>query len=215
MKQLGSCVFVLPDYPLTPKHKHHEIFNTVEDVYRKSVAKYPDLKVVLMGDSAGAGMAFLIAQRLVSAKLNNDTIRQPDSVLLLSPWLDVSCSSPLLKKYEYNDPFLCIYGLKKLGEILAEGPDPVSTIDPKVSPLYGSLQGLPPVSVWTSTHDLLSPDSHRLHERYLKEKVPSLLRFYDEPYLIHCFWFVVDFSEGKAAIKQIVDAINEDCLSKK
>ena len=155
-------------------------------------------------------MTLILAQRLVSAMNSGDSIRQPDSVILLSPWLDVSGSNPQWETFASVDPFLDVFGLKVFGELLASGPDAVATTDPKVSPLFGSLEGLPPVSVWTSTHDLLSPDSRSLRDRYANEGITTTFRFVDEKFLSHCWW-MWGMSHGAKTIKEIVAAIKEDC----
>src|SRR5262249_27809361 len=45
----------------------------------------------------------------------------------------------------------------------------VDRADPRVSPLFGSLDGLPPTAVYSGSLDLLSPDTLRLRERALAE----------------------------------------------
>ena len=52
------------------------------------------------------------------------------------------------------------------GRLWAGDLDPA---DPRVSPLYGSLAGLPPTAVYSGSLDLLSPDVLRLRERALAE----------------------------------------------
>lgn len=209
LKEFGKVAFVIPEYPLTPNSTHTKIFETAEAVYREVVANWPTKKIALMGDSAGGGMSLIVAQRLAAAKKNGDSIKQPDSVVLLSPWLDVSMSNPECAAVAPSDPFLDVYGLKVLGELVAGGPDPVSTKDPKVSPLFGSLEGLPPVSVWTGSHDLLIPDSRALRDRFQNEGISTRFRYNEEAFMIHC-WVLFGMPESKKAIKEIWQAIQED-----
>ena len=210
VKELGRCTCYLPEYPLAPKNSHTQIFDTIEAVYRQVVSLWPTKKIVVMGDSAGAGITLILSQRLSSARAKGDLVKQPDSVILLSPWLDISMTNPECEKYSALDPYLDIFPLKRFGEMLVDGPNPISTTDPRVSPLFGSLEGLPPVSIWTSTHDLLSPDSRALKERYEREAISSPLRFTDEKFLPHCWW-MFRLPDGFKTIKEIVQAIKEDC----
>ena len=209
LQEVGKCTAVIPEYPLAPNSTHEQIFDEIEAVYRQVVAQR-ETKVVLLGDSAGGGIALVLAQRLASAKKAGDLVRQPDSVILLSPWLDVSMTNPEVQKLNSLDPVLDTYGLKRFGELLAAGPQPVSTIDPKVSPLFGSLENLPPISVWTSSHDLLSPDSRALQSRFHNEKIPTPFRFVYEQFLVHDWW-IFGGPDATRTIQQVVAAINEDC----
>ena len=62
MKELGNnCTFFLVEYPLVPKVNHDELFDIVESVYEKIALKCENEKLVLMGDSAGGGMALILA----------------------------------------------------------------------------------------------------------------------------------------------------------
>lgn len=210
IKATGSCTFILPEYPLVPYVSHEELFSIIESVYRQSVSERSSQKIVLMGDSAGGGIAFILIQRLVAAKKNGDDVRLPDSVILLSPWLDVSMSDPDCEKYTNVDAFLAVDGLKKAGDMLAGGPNPVSVTDPKVSPLFGSLESLPPVNIWTSTHDMLVVDSRRLLGRYKTENVPSRLRYFEKKGLLHCY-FLFPGSGTPETIGEIATVIHEDC----
>lgn len=137
-------------------------------------------------------------------------MRQPDSVLLFSPWLDVSVSDPANAALEHADPFLSVFFLKAAGEALASGPSPVDTKDPGVSPIYGSLAGLPPVSVWSSTRDMLLPDSRRLRDRFAAEGVRSRFRFVEREGLTHDWW-MWSTPESFEAIREAAAAVREDC----
>ena len=58
--------------------------------------------------------------------------------------------------------------MKTWGRLWAGDLDPA---DPRVSPLYGSLGGLPPTAVYSGSLDLLSPEALRLRDRALAEGV--------------------------------------------
>jgi len=211
IKQLGSCTVVMPEYPLAPKCTPETMFAIVEDVYRQVASMASKQKIVLIGDSAGAGMALVLTQRFAAAKRQGEMVRLPDSLILCSPWLDLSCSNPEIALLESVDPYLTHFRTRKAGEALCGGPNPVALTDPAVSPLYGSLQGLPPVSVWTSTHDILMPDSRRLRDRFSAENIPTVFRYSEQEGLVHIYPFFTMFEEGTQAWREIADAIREDC----
>jgi acetyl esterase/lipase len=85
-------------------------------------------------------------------------------MVLISPWLDVTLSDPASQTID--DPVLNYSELKGWGLLWAGDLDPA---DPRVSPLFGSLEGLPPTVVYSGSLDLLSPDALRLRERALAE----------------------------------------------
>ena len=52
-----GMTLVLPDYPLTPRNTYKEAFDMIEPIYIDLIDKVGKEKVILMGDSAGGGMA--------------------------------------------------------------------------------------------------------------------------------------------------------------
>ena len=161
--------------------------------------RYANKKIVVMGDSAGAGMALVVSQRLMATS-KRQTVRLPDSIILQSPWLDLSVSDPESARLESVDPILRVEGLRKAGELLAAG---ISLSDPRISPLFG-------VSVLIGSHDVLFPDSRRLRDRFKTEKIPSRFRYREKLGLLHCF-FLLPFNGSAETIDEVVDAIIEDC----
>jgi acetyl esterase/lipase len=71
-----------------------------------------------MGDSAGAGFALALAQ-----KMKKDGISQSDQIILISPWLDVITSNSEIKAIEKQDPMLGVKGLQLAGKAWAENID--------------------------------------------------------------------------------------------
>ena len=207
-KAIGNCEIYLPEYPLVPNVTHESLFEIIESVYRQIVSLKPNHKIALLGDSAGGGAVLILTQRLVAAKKNNDTtLRLPDTVFLMSPWLDVSMSDPQSLTLKSVDPFLNVEGLRKAGEYLANG---IPLNDPRVSPLFGSLDNLPPINVFVGTHDIIYPDSRRLRDRIKKEKIPIQFRYFEKKGLLHCF-FLFPGTGTPEAIQEIREVVLEDC----
>lgn len=222
MQEVGvqRTTVYLVEYPHAPKVNHETLLDTVEDVYRAIVASasVEGKKVVLMGDSSGGGIALLLAQKLSLLKRKfSSHVQRPDCVLLLSPWLDVGLSAnPVeLALLSAKDPLLDVAGLRACGRMLANigGPNQVELDDPRVSPLFGDLEGLPPVSVWIGSHDLLLTDSRRLRDKYRRTNftsAPSRIRYREKTGSLHCF-FLFPFHGTTDSIKEMADAIVTDC----
>ncbi len=103
-----------------------------------------------MGDSAGGGLALALAQ-----KLKKDGMTQPQQIILLSPWLDVTMTNPEFKDREAGDPMLDIEGSQMAGKAYAGR---LNTKNYLVSPMYGDLTGLAKISLFTSGKDMLIAD---------------------------------------------------------
>ena len=63
VQDTGATV-VLPDYPLTPKYNYKDVFNMIEPIYKKMIQKVESKNIIVMGDSAGGGMALALCENL-------------------------------------------------------------------------------------------------------------------------------------------------------
>ncbi|HEV3395142.1 MAG TPA: alpha/beta hydrolase, partial [Xanthobacteraceae bacterium] len=59
-----GCLAVVPLYPLAPEHTWQDAFGLVVPLYESLVARLGRENVIVMGDSAGGGMALALAQQL-------------------------------------------------------------------------------------------------------------------------------------------------------
>ena len=166
-----GATIVVPVYPLAPTGTAGEVVPKVADLISSVIDEYGAENVSLTGDSAGGGLALAAAQQLV---VRGDS--GPSSIVLVSPWLDATVGDP--RSRTISDPFLTIPTLVKSGALWA-GDLPGGAANPLVSPLNGSLGGLPPIYVYTSTLDLLSPDSLRLAARADAENADITLIYRD------------------------------------
>jgi len=168
---------ILPLYPRAPVHSHKEAIALVIHLYSELLKTIPADQISFMGDSAGGGFALVLAQ---VAQLKQ--LPQPKHILLLSPWLDISCEDPALKDIDPLDPILGIPGLQAMGKAWAGLSDPK---DPQCSPLYGNLKGIAPITTFVGTHEILWVDSRRLKDKADQESIP--LTLYEVPFMNHVF----------------------------
>jgi triacylglycerol lipase len=120
--------------------------------------------VSVLGDSAGGTLALASVEYLVA---NNQAV--PASMVLLSPWLDVSDTNPNIAYV--HDPYLPPLGTgaRNIGKVWA-GNLPENSYE--VSPLYGSLKGLPPTYVYSGSLDEVSPDVLVLQQEAVAQGAP-------------------------------------------
>ena len=150
---------IVPIYPLasTPRGRAQTVVPVMADLISAQITQHGSHNVSVYGDSAGGGMALSVAQLLVS---RGDPT--PGRMVLISPWLDVTLSNPAIASID--DPVLRTASMQSAGQRWA---GELSPIDPFVSPVYGSLDGLPATSVYCGSLDLLAADVLRLQERAL------------------------------------------------
>jgi monoterpene epsilon-lactone hydrolase len=188
----SGCSVVVPLYPLAPEHCRQDAFDVVMPLYDQMVARVGRENLIVMGDSAGGNMALSLAQEL------RDCGRPlPARLILISPGLDMTFSDPRHPEFAMRDCMLDIPGLRAAGRWYGGA---VSPADPKVSPLFGSLVGLPPIALFTGTHDLLNPDAHRLKEKSVQEG--ASLTLYEYEGMFHV-WPAAPIREARQAIGEI------------
>ena len=157
-REAGAHVIV-PLYPKLPHHTYREAYEAVTALYKSYAVE--GKRIILMGDSSGGGLALGLAQ-----KLRDMGGLQPERLILLSPWVDVTLENPALKEYEKVDPMHSIYFPKELGKLWAGGS---SVRDPLVSPVYGDMAGLGRITLFTGTREILCADILRM-DALLKEQ---------------------------------------------
>ena len=165
-RRTGADV-VMPLYPLTPHHTWSEAHRLVLDLYRRTVGENPGKRIVLMGDSAGGGLAAVIALSLAEA---GDA--QPDELALISPWVDITNTNPDIADYVDADPLMAPEPLTEIGRSWAGG---TPLTDWHLSPIYGDLSGLKKVTTFVGTREIFLPDSTLFHAKLLEAGVDSTL----------------------------------------
>jgi acetyl esterase/lipase len=145
---------VVPAYPLAPDATVDEAVPRLTALVAREAGQRP---VVAMGDSAGGALALVLAQQLRDAGGP-----QVQAVVALCPWLDATLHEHAVADLESKDPMLAESGLRAAGRWWAGERDPS---DPLVSPLEGSLDDLPPLTVMIGDRDILRPAVDVLAER--------------------------------------------------
>ena len=186
----------VPLYGLAPQHTYREAYPFVHAVHRELATEAPSGGVVLVGDSAGGGLALGLAQDLLATGG-----RRPDRLVLVSPWLDLTLGHPLIAEYERSDPWLARPGLVEAGLAWAGGDDPTA---PRLSPGNGPLAGLPPISLFVGTREIGYPDAADLAAAATAAGVQVELTVADGA--VHVYP-LVPTPEGAAGTRAVVRAV--------
>ncbi|GAA5316365.1 MAG: alpha/beta hydrolase [Candidatus Pelagadaptatus aseana] len=187
-----DCSVIAPDYPLAPENTYQETSTFLEKLYLEIIEQTAPENLIIMGDSAGGGMALALVQTIKQMGLP-----QPSQLFLLSPWLDITMTNPELAEIEKRDPFLDINGLLLAGKAYAGNESPTHY---QLSPIYGELEGLGQISIFSGTHDILYADAKQL--KAICDTQGIGIKYHEFDKMIHC-WMLLRLPESKRVINQI------------
>ena len=183
---------IVPVYPLAPETQCIDLIPAMTSLFIDAAESYGSKNITLMGDSAGGGLSLAVAHAL-----RDNNLTSPDRVVLLSPWLDVVSNHPLQPKLEKKDPIVSMSALKGFGQLYA-GDLPLT--DPRVSPLFGKHNDLPPIQLFIGTDDPLLPDATRFRDIMKALKTPILYHEYENMFHV---WMLLPIPEGKKVMGEI------------
>ena len=196
--KLGASASV-PIYPLAPEVKAEQTLAAMLGLYTELAARYGAQNLVVMGDSAGAGMTLAMAQIL-----KQDGKPLPSSLVLFSPLLDATASGEGQAAIEADDAMLSVAGVVACAQRYA---GELALDDPRISPLFGSLDGLPPIATFAGTRDILLVDARRLDEKQkLAGRDSDIYREYEG--MFHD-WMIFPIPEGAQALEETAQFVRE------
>ena len=193
---------VVPLYPLAPHHTWEKAHRLVLDLYLRTVAENPGRRIVLMGDSAGGGLALVIALSLAEQGAH-----QPEELILLSPWVDITHVNPDIANYVDVDPLMAPEPLTIMGKTWA-GDTP--TTDWHLSPINGDLSALHRVTTFVGSRELFLPDNALLHDRLVEAGVTSTLHVGEN---LNHVYPMFPSPEGRRARREIARIISGRALT--
>lgn len=191
-----GCKVTILDYPLAPRYTSNETLDVAIAAYKGIIETESADRMVLMGDSSGGGLALGLAQYS-----RDHHMQQPNQIILLSPWLDVTMQNPDILTIDKLDPILSIEGLIMAGQAYAGNQDPKN---PLISPIYGNFDDLAPISLFTSTNDILNADARKL--KGILDQQGIVMRFEEYSGLFHD-WMVFDLTESRDVIAKITEIV--------
>jgi epsilon-lactone hydrolase len=166
-------------YRLAPEHPFPAAFNDAFTVWRCLRKQgVPARNIAVAGDSAGGGLTLALLNRLRDAKED-----LPGCAWLVSPWTDLTMSGSTLVTKDGDDPLIHKAYLEELAA--AYVPAGIARNDPRLSPLYADLCGLPPMLIQIGSTETLLDDAVRMAAAAGAAETPVTLEIW--PHMIHAW----------------------------
>ncbi|RSU06427.1 alpha/beta hydrolase [Vagococcus entomophilus] len=178
-----SDVFSL-DYRTAPKSLYPAALEDALEGYQWLLEHgYQAKNIRIAGDSAGAGLTLAL-----TLYLRDHQIVLPKSLILVSPWADLTASGTSYKTKILSDPLFGSYSVQTAPKY----PVPITYAghhdlkDPYLSPVFGEYTNFPPMLIQTGANELLLSDSQTVVKKV--QKVGGVVKFIEYPGMYHIFY---------------------------
>ncbi|WP_410608270.1 alpha/beta hydrolase [Amycolatopsis sp. lyj-109] len=194
LARLAGLSIVAVDYRLAPENPYPAAVEDVVNAYRALLEREGGAaNIVVTGESAGGNLAVELLLAIRSAGL-----AQPAAAVLFSPMTDLTVSGESFRTKATADPNITAAAIRTRVADYLIGTD-VDPADPRVSPIFADLAGLPPLLVQAGSNEVLLDDATRLAVRAAADNVPVILDVVpDVPHVFQAFAAVLE--EGTAAL---------------
>ncbi|NIK13116.1 alpha/beta hydrolase [Alkalibacillus almallahensis] len=188
------------DYRTAPEHEHPAALTDAKEGYRWLINQgYDANDIVVVGDSAGGGLALAMG-----LKLRDQDQPLPSMFILASPWTDLAANGDSYKTKIQDD---ALFGSPN-PNTAPEFPVPViyagdhDLTDPYLSPAYGEYDHFAPILIQTGREELLLSDSQTIYEK--AKAAGTTVQFIEYEGLFHNFYIShPEIPESQEAWKQI------------
>lgn len=196
---LGARALMV-DYRLAPEHPFPAASDDSFTAYKWLLEQgFAPKDIVIAGDSAGGNLVLSTLLRLKAEQL-----ALPACAVLLSPFLDFTLSGRSALTNARRDPIFT--SAFAIGVRSHYAPAELHS-DPRVSPLLGDFEGLPPMLFQVGSTEMLLDDSVRAASKARDAKVPVQLEIWEK--LPHVFQTIDALPQAKTAAQRICQFVGQ------
>lgn len=202
--KLTGCYVLAPDYRLAPEHPFPAALNDAHEAYMYLSTLYLPEQIAIGGDSAGGGLTMAT---LLNLKQRKETL--PACAFAFSPWLDLSLSSDTIESLKDKDPIIDKGAVAVWAKrYLADNPSD----NPLASPLFGNLEGLPPLLIHVGSNEILLGENRLFVDKAKQAQVQ--IEFKEFEGMVHVFQFLHGFlNQAQQSVQQTADWIKSHVKS--
>ncbi|HOF86148.1 MAG TPA: alpha/beta hydrolase [Treponemataceae bacterium] len=191
----SAARLLLPDYRLAPEYPFPTALEDLYQCYSWMLKEgIPHDEIVFAGDGAGANLVISLVHYLESK-----SVRLPGAVIALSPWIDLSCTSPVFMSRKNPDP---LYTRDVFCQLALQYTYQGNFGNQNVSPIHGDFSRFPPLYIQCGTRELLLDDARRLAEKVQHAARPVVLDVVDNMW--HLFQAIDTLTpEAQHAVRRV------------
>ncbi len=185
------------DYRLAPENPYPAAVEDARTAYEGLLSQGVEPNnIAFAGESAGAGLAVALLLALRDAEMP-----MPSSAFLMSPYVDLTLSGNTIVDKRDVDPLFTEDVLRmRVSDYVARA----NPSNPFISPVFGDLNGLPPLLIQVGSHELLLSDAIRLAERAAEDDVAVALEVTPGvPHVFQAYAAILD--EGDRALNRAAE----------
>jgi len=208
LSRLAGVQVLALDYRLAPEHPFPAAMDDAFAAYKWLLTEGYN-SIAVAGDSAGAALAVTLAADLRDARLP-----LPKCVIGNSPYADLSLQSQSLNDPARNRAQPNKSTIEWLAETYVNAGDTrQDPANPRISPVFRLLDGLPPVLIQTGGLDNLQDDGKRLAVRALECGVSCQLTEYpDAPHIWPVLTPANDSDQSQGALREMAEFLKSNLL---
>ena len=181
-------------YRLAPESPFPAAFDDVSEGIARLLSEHQPDEVTLIGDSAGAALILSAVAVRISAGLS-----APGRMAFLSALTDLAMTG---RSHVFNAEADPLFGPQAIIHKACHYLQGANPTDPRASPYWGSVAGLPPCLFLVGSTEVMLDDSRRYVARAIDAGADARISIYPES--PHTFPLMADLPEASAAREEIV-----------
>ena len=163
-----GCEIIMPQYPLVPESSAKQSLSMLMDIYKKIVKNIKTEDMTIIGDSAGGTLALTI-----SMLARDKGLPLASEIVLISPGFMLGEMTEKEKRradyIKKHDFILGQFPFEKISELWR---GEIDMNDYRAFVTKGSISGLPHITMFSGTHDILNIPARRFAVKMHKEGHP-------------------------------------------